>query len=194
MRLLLTSFGLCLVVLLYAQCPPVVSPNPALYPSVPAIAVLSIADFGAVPNDNCSDHEAFRVAAGWINARGGYTTLKIPSGEFIVGKQWTGPPAGSCSSCFVDYSNPFKLTNCINVLIDGQGGSIIRFENCLKYGRFVMVGGNVHAKVNVNCTNPTGPFSETAQVGAMFYFENCVTTKIINLQLQGNLDNIIVGG
>jgi hypothetical protein len=40
-----------------------------------------------VQNDNCSDHDAFRAAAAWINARGGYTTLRIPNGEFIVGKQ-----------------------------------------------------------------------------------------------------------
>jgi hypothetical protein len=83
----LPPLAVCLIVLLHAQCPPVVSPNPALYPSPPAIAVLTIGDFGAVQNDNCSDHDAFRAAAAWINARGGYTTLRIPNGEFIVGKQ-----------------------------------------------------------------------------------------------------------
>jgi len=194
MRTVLASLAVCLAALLHAQCPPVTSPNPALYPSPPGIAVVTIGDFGAVQNDNCSDHDAFRAAAAWINARGGYTTLRIPNGEFIVGKQWTGSPSGECNSCFVNYNYPFKLTNCTDVLVDGGSQSVIRFEDCLKYGRFVMVGSTVHAKVNVNCANPTGSFSETAQVGAMIYLENCSKTTILDLQLHGNIDNAIIGG
>lgn len=98
MRTVLASLAVCLAALLHAQCPPVTSPNPALYPSPPGIAVVTIGDFGAVQNDNCSDHDAFRAAAAWINARGGYpayanaidmTGCKVLS----KGREWCSLPA-----------------------------------------------------------------------------------------------------
>lgn len=127
----------------------------------------------------------------WINARGGYTKLSIPNGEFIVGKQWTPAPG---TGGFVEYSIPFKLVNCTEVELAGTGHPVIRFEDCLKYGRFVMVGGVVHAKVNVACNNSTLNWTEVAEVGAMIHLDNCSKTTIKQLKLDGNINGAIIGG
>lgn len=169
-------------------------PQRGIVPPPPGIATLSITDFGAVPNDNCSDHEAFRAAAAWINARGGYTTLTMPDGEFIVGHQWFGPPVGECPSCFIRYSIPLNLSACNRVDIHGGEHTVLRIEDCMLYGRFVKVGGAIHAKVDVNCTYPAGPWSEVAQVGQIFYLDNCTSCSITDLDLDGNIDNAIIGG
>lgn len=190
------SQGICLAV--SAQCPPVVSPNPGGYPAVPQIATLTIADFGAVPNDACSDHDAFRAAANWINQRGGYTTLRIGAGEYIVGRQGTGLADGNCLSCYTEYENPFKVVNCENVSVIGPEGAagtaIIRFEDCLKYGAFQEIMGIDNAMVNVNCGNPVVPASHVAQVGAMLWFDGCRNITVAHLDLHGNLDGMVVGG
>lgn len=166
----------------------------SVVPPPPGIAVLSIMDFGAVPNDNCSDHEAFRAAAAWINARGGYTSLSMPDGEFIVGRQWFGAPSGECMSCFTRFSIPFELDGCHNVDIYGKERTIIRTENCLLFGRFVKIASVINAKVNVSCSSPTGPWNEVAMIGPIIQINNCSRITMKMFQLDGNIDNIIIGG
>ncbi len=151
-------------------------------PQPPAICYLNLVnDFGATPENAQS---AFEKAALVINKRGGYAELTIPSGNYFVGKQ----SVVNNNLTLLKDEPVFELINCVNVTIKGIGATkpILKFYNKLFFGMFDDV-----------CMKPYNNQSSqySAHAGYMFSLKNNSSNiNIENLELDGNVDNFILGG
>jgi len=152
-----------------------------------------IKDFGAKGNGIADDHAAFEAAANFFNKRGGCGKLIIPYGLYKVGKQVVDTPKR-----FINGANVIYLDNVSNVSIEGvvnkQGQyPLIKYDNGLYYGAFY----NDKEKFALpKCTPTTRNFDIkfAAQVGGAVYINNSTDVSIKNIELDGNLDNMILGG
>ncbi len=200
-----------------AQCPIPFYPDNDV-----AHAFTNIVDnFGACPDDGESDHAAFLAAARFYNNRFGRGTLKIPAGVYIVGRQGppTSAPGWANPNGFVSHQNVMSLFDCDDLTIhgvlnpDGTTASIIRFEDCLSYGRFTTVGGTPMVYepdcdetmcCAPSCANPPPsgccpppnplPVNQSAAVGIMFRLRGCDRLTIRDLELDGNVRSQLLGG
>ena len=164
----------------------VVDPNPG-----GTVNMDIVLDFYADPSGTNSSHEAFVAAANFFNLRQGNGTLFIPAGEYIVGKQ--------CPTTYyyLHGESPLSFARCADLTIIGEQingvpASIIRFVDCLQYGAFTPTGDRLLQSCAYTC-NPTD-FSMRADIGAMIFLDDCSEVTIQDLELDGNLDNISIGG
>jgi hypothetical protein len=115
--------------------------NSSAYCQTPQHFVLNIvSDFGAIPNDQLSDHQAFECANAYIVqyycSTGTPVTLVIPPGTYIVGKQDFRQ-----GGFYMKGNNILEFSGCSNVTIRGVldanfNSPIIKFQDCLSYGAF----------------------------------------------------------
>jgi hypothetical protein len=125
----------------------------------------------------------------------------------LHGSSWnnnTCPP-------YVAYRNLFYLRHCTNFSVVGAAGpegplTRIRYKDCLLYGAFELVNDELYRPgLDLNtCAmtclqDPDIPTLQppstwrNAAVGTMFTFYECDRVNLVNLELDGNLDNAIIG-
>jgi len=154
--------------------------------NLPNGAIISVAAFGAIPNDGIDDTEAFILASQAVEAQCNALTrtfLDIPSGTYDVGRQltqgqtWTvgtdvfTNPAGSSFSHLG--INIITINCCPNVMIRGTGVGVarLRFHDGMSYGWNGGCGGT------------------RASVGTMISLEGTKCASVVNLELDGNNEN-----
>lgn len=148
---------------------------------------VNVKDYGAKGDGITNDTKAFQDAAAALNASDG-GKLIIPKGVYIVGKQTFAGATGKGYSYTGE--NILRIDGCDNpVIIDG-GGSILKADPTLKFGSFNPITGEIH--------NPTMPFLNgdyrADAYPAMIGIFNCKQVVIRDIELDGNLENIIIGG
>jgi hypothetical protein len=148
--------------------------------------VVSVKDFGAVGDGTTNDTDAFAAASARINALGG-GVLVIPPGTYIIGKQTLAGAFGLgyayAASTVLSFSGCTKPVSVIGC------GAILKFANGLKFGSYHPVTGAVYS--------PSLPFTNydyQAVVGNAISFVNCVSVTVEDLEIDGNIANLALGG
>lgn len=141
-----------------------------------------VRDFGAIPNDTLSDHEAFEKAAKYINERKGNCELLIPSGQYIVGKQ----DKLKNSAYLYKGREVLMLVDCRNVKIIGEKGTKLKYDVGFYYGSF-----NPDTELSSNITweckkQPYVISSMRADLGRCISIVRSSDISIENLELDGN--------
>ncbi len=167
--------------------------------------------FGAIPDDGLSDQEAFERASAYFNSLDANVekVLSIPDGTYIVGRQtypWTG--FGVCVMRFNKINNlkivgqglqSFTLQNGVWVLTTVTRPKLI-FEDCLKYGvfdpippftPFSTIDRYLACTPTPSCQNY---YCRVLTPGVMLYMNECNNVEVSNLELDGNLNNAVIGG
>ena len=147
---------------------------------------VSVKDFGAKGDGVTNDTAAFAAASAVITANGG-GKLIIPEGTYIVGQQTFAGATGLGYAYRPD--TIISIINCTKPVIIEGNGAILKLEGGQRFGSFDPVTGASHS--------PTMPFYDsdyTAQLGAMISITNCSNVTIKNLELDGNINNQIIGG
>lgn len=162
-----------------------------------------VRDFGAIPNDGYSDEISFEWANEFINTMQACSiavNLEIPYGEYIVGRQdidinndhLTPFAKGHDVLCF-------EGCNFLNIIgVPDHSGNLpaIKFEDCLLYGAYNYTNGQRYLSGTLAC-NGCPNFAKidyAAYPGFIFSFVNCNNIVVKNLELNGNKDNLSVGG
>jgi hypothetical protein len=128
--------------------------------------------------------DAFIAVADKINKLRSNVELKIPKGNYIVGRQYfqkngkAYAPQDICS-----------IKECNGIKIIGEKGTVIIFADGLKLGAFEPNTGNIPKVLS-----PTGQLNMLAEIGYMFYFEKCNNITLEGIEVNGNNENIILGG
>ncbi len=152
--------------------------------------VFNIVDLGAIPDDEINDSQYFRMAADSIRHYG-KGKLLIPSGLYIVGEQNINQNPDT-SEQYYQNNEIFSIDSVNNVIIEGEAGTIIRIADGLRFGSFDPLTGEVY-----NHYPDTVDFVEheyIAEIGDIFFIENSTNILFKNIELEGNLQNLIVGG
>ncbi len=165
-------------------CPETV--NPVADPDSLQYAVMHISMFGAVPDNPCNDQLAFEAAAAWFNARGGNGELHFDDGLYIVGAQAQDPDFYRAGR------SPLHFMHCSNLTLVGRPGTIIKYEDCLLYGAFDhLSGGSLIYPCGVSgCAQN----QDVAFLGPCIHLEQCSRITIEVLALDGNMDDLRIGG
>jgi hypothetical protein len=150
---------------------------------------VSVKDFGAVGDGVTNDTDAFAAASAYISSQDG-GTLIIPPGVYIVGKQTF---AGQFGLGYAYSPSPIiEISNCTQPVVIQGNGAVLRLVNGLKYGSFNPVTGAVF--------NPP-PFPPAflnpdykAEAGFFINIVSCRSVTITDLELDGNINNQIIGG
>ena len=160
--------------------------NVALLEHLTQQATFNLKQFGALGDGVTNDTAACVAASAAITAAGG-GRLIIPPGTYIVGEQIF---AGAAGKGYSYYGQPiFKFTNCTTPIVIEGGGAIFRIAPGLKFGSFDPTTGLVY--------NPTMPFYNAdyrADLSELFNFSGNASVSIRNLELDGNLPNLTLGG
>ena len=148
-----------------------------------------IGDYGAVGDGSTNDTTAFQLAAAAINAAGGGTLWLEPGKTYIVGRQSLAGSSGQGGSWLEEAI--FTIANCTRPVIVEGNGAIIKLAGGLRFGSFDPVTGDPY-------TPPALPFTNAsyrADPGVMLWFTpNNHSVIVKNVELDGNLANLIVGG
>ncbi len=152
--------------------------------------VFNIVDLGAIPNDEINDSPYFRMAADSIQHYG-TGKLIIPSGLYIVGEQNINPNPNSQEQYYQN-NEIFNIEGVNNVIIEGETGTKIKIRDGLRFGSFHPLTGEAyhHEPDTVQFTT----YEYRADVGDIFLIENSNNIYIKNLELDGNNENLILGG
>jgi len=142
------------------------------------------ADCGAVGDGFANDTEAFQKAAQILQQAGG-GTLVIPPGSYQVGKQ--GHVPGEYP--YYRTSPIFHVKGLKFLRIEGNR-AVLRLAPGLRYGSFDKDTGEPY-------TPPAMPFVDrkyAASTGHMLHIVECDNVIIHDLELDGNLGELIIGG
>lgn len=139
-------------------------------PALAQVKTVYLSSFGAVPNDQLSDQQAFNAAAAYINGRKGKVKLIIQSGKYIVGpvKTYGSDKEKIPTGKLFDVMN---LTGCSNVTIQGNGNVQIKFADGLPFGTLPGRKNNADSAVHI---------------GSLFRLINCSGITITNIKGDGN--------
>ncbi|MES2431511.1 MAG: right-handed parallel beta-helix repeat-containing protein [Bacteroidota bacterium] len=151
-----------------------------------------IKDFGAKADGITNDHAAFKAAADFFNKRGGCGKLIIPFGLYKVGIQKIDTP-----KTFLVGSDVLSFTNVSNFSVEGVVNKgkypVIKYANSLYYGAFYYTREKFGLP---DCTPTKRNFNNKckAQIGTAIAFNSCKDVSVKNIDLDGNIDNVILGG
>jgi hypothetical protein len=140
--------------------------------------------FGIVPNTGKNLTDNFIALSNSINKLGGNTTVIIPKGIYIIGKQSLG-----LDGVYLSGHDVVSLKNCNNVKISGMKGTKFIYANNLKFGSFNPQTGELHPAIL--------PFYDKkyiAQIGCALRTTNCNNIEFNNIEIEGNINNTIIGG
>ncbi len=175
-------------------------------------------DFGALGNGKINycdsntstiDHKAFERAAEFINKRGGNVVLLIPYGKYIVGKQIFNSgklnhllKMGRGEYVSYDGYDLMLLFKVKNILIKGQKNvhgnpPVLLFRHSLKFGLFNSSDGTEVKSFPLKGTENLfldSTHTARSHVGNAFFIEKCNNVKISNIIIDGNADNLVLGG
>lgn len=146
-----------------------------------SVKTISVLDFGAKPNDNVSDQEAFEKMSAYVNSRGGHVIIKIPAGIFLVGRQ--EKIAGG--SYYLTGKDVISLQDCENVTIKGSAGTKLLFNVGMRFGSFHPATGKSTNKT-FECVAKNNVATERAMLGRVIHVRNSNQISIQNLSLDGN--------
>ena len=147
-----------------------------------------IKSFGARGDGKANDQGAFKKAANYFNARGGYGKLIISKGIYLVGTQiFTG---GQLNKPAYEGQDILHFTNIKNFIVEGVNGAIIKYKDGQRIGSFSPQTGKAFDHGNDFFRD----FSFAANPGSCIYLQNCNGIKILNLSFDGNNQNMILGG
>ncbi len=155
------------------------------------IITKSIKDFGAKGNGQTNDHEAFVKAAKFINQSKRNIRLIIPYGVYLVGQQNTS------NRYFMEGVDLLALDHVENIIIEGLSKNgkrpIIKYKNNLYYGTFHREGP---LKGRPTCEPQKGNLNKinAAFIGSCLQINYCKNVEIKNIELNGNQQNMIIGG
>ena len=142
--------------------------------------------FGAVGDGRTNDTQAFAALSAHVNARGGGTIVLRPT-TYIVGEQRAAP--GGAQPSFAP-SDIIHLAGCSGPITIRGNGARLRSASGLRFGRFDPASGKPLAdSIQLNLTNKAAPYV------AMIFIERCGgTIDISDIELDGNLERLLVGG
>jgi hypothetical protein len=150
--------------------------------------VKSIKSFGAMGNGKTNDQAAFKKATDFFNNRGGNGKLILPKGIYLVGKQsFTG---GKLNKPAYQGEDVLHFTNIKNFSIEGAVGSVLKYKNRLRIGAFSPETGKEYEHGNNLFVNR----SYAAIIGNCVLIENSFNIRVSGVTMDGNSDNIILGG
>lgn len=142
---------------------------------------------GAKGDGVSNDTLAFAAASARIQAAGG-GTLDIPPGTYIVGLQAfaNGTGKGYAYAPTV----PIKISNCVGAVRISGNGAVLRLAPGLKFGSFDPVTGLAYMPQKMPFVAP----DYQASVGDIVTAENNASVEISDLEVDGNVCNVLVGG
>jgi hypothetical protein len=143
-------------------------------------------DFGAVGDGRKDDTHAFVAASERINKIRIGITLVIPKGNYLVKPQKASDDERSAPYLPV---NLLSFHGCKNITIRGEEGTRIQYAPGLYFGSFRRNGRNVE-KLKEITTN----YAFRVAVGYGINLEECTNIKIENIELDGNIAKLNVGG
>lgn len=149
--------------------------------------IKNIRDFGARGDGITNDHEAFQKAAAFFTARGGYGTLIIPKGKYIIGKQTFG---GEKNNPVYAGEDVLHLKNLRHFQLKGELGAILKYTTGLRFGAFDPATGEAY----LHNAKPFVNKAYAAFIGKCIFLENCSDVLIQGLEIDGNNDEVILGG
>lgn len=149
----------------------------------PAGPQVNVKECGARGDGNANDTHAFRKAAAILQKAGG-GRLVIPPGVYIVGQQT------HAKDQFPYYRSGdiFRVKNLNGLVIEGNGATL-RLAGGLRYGAFDKETGQP-VTLKLPNTDPTS----VAGVGIMIDVLQSQNVLIRDLELDGNLSNLVIGG
>jgi len=185
------------------SCASTTSCGPFSHPSCPppCLNVLKNIklDFGAQGDGITNDQCAFEEAASYFSSLpfNSNKLLEIPPGTYIVGRQEQRIPYG------LDGNTVLCFENINNMQIIGKvvGTQVVKlkFMDCMQYGAFDFP--TLPDTRYLTCNNQSNPCSlnsntlnKIATPGNMIHFTGCNNIVIKNIELDGNMDNTIIGG
>lgn len=163
-------------------------PRAALAAAYPTFNIKT--DFGAAGNGVTNDTTAFQNAAtAIVNAGGG--TLDIPAGVYIVGREshTAGVTPYYVAEPIFDLNDQRPTVSYLH--IRGTTGAVLRLAPGLHYGAFDPVTGAAHHEPGTAIFED-GRFK--AEIGWMIGVIGSSNITIENLELDGNSDQLVVGG
>ena len=137
--------------------------------------------FGAKGDGVTNDSDAFIEMSNYCQTNN-VKRIILSNKTYIVGKQILG------SSNYLTGQNIIELSNLDNIIIEGNG-AILKVESGLKYGSFNPLTGLAYS--------PIMPFydsSYVASLGSILSLINCSNVNISNLIIDGNSENLNIGG
>lgn len=142
------------------------------------------ADCGAVGDGTTNDTAAFQLAAHLLQVAGG-GTLTIPAATYIVGVQ------NHSDNNYPYWSTEriFSVVGLDELTIVGNN-AIVRLADGIRYGSFDPDTGNPYTPGSM----PFRDLNYAVTAGAMIDVEACRDVTITDLELDGNNENLIIGG
>lgn len=152
-----------------------------------------IKDFGAKADGITNDQAAFKAAADFFNKRVGCGKLIIPYGLYKVGRQEIDTPKS-----FMKGVDVLQIVGVSNFIIEGIPNKtgqypVLKFDNGLYFGSFYAD----KEKFRVPKCKPgkqNFDLKVAAAIGAGISINYSTGVKIKNIELDGNMDNFIMGG
>ncbi len=140
-------------------------------------------DFGAKGDGITNDQAAFELASLKIKELKQNVTLLIPTGIYIVGNQIEN------QSNELSYFNTIYLEDCKNIEIVGEGKVILKSKPNMKFGSFdPTTFKKIESSMNFYKPN------YRKDIGDIIYLKNCDNVLIKNLELDGNINKMKIGG
>lgn len=149
--------------------------------------IRDIKSFGAKGDGTTNDHEAFLKAALFFNKRGGNGKLTISKGIYKVGKQVI--TSGASNRFGWDGQDVLYFYNVENLAIEGAPGAVISYIRGLKFGSFDKNTGKAKQVKSPFVDRKAG-----ANIGHCIYINHCKNVTVANIELDGNSNNLILGG
>ena len=142
-------------------------------------------DHGALCDGVTNDTAAFVAASEKINQAGG-GTLWLPTGgrTCIVGKQTFAAGSGYSTSSII------RIHDCGSLVTIYGNGVKLRAADGLRFGSFDPNTGEPYIPPSMPFT--TYPYGTSAYV--MVHLENNASVSVMDMELDGNIDGLIVGG
>jgi len=157
---------------------------------------VNVRDFGAKGDGVTNDTVAFHAAAQALQQAGG-GTLVIPKATYIVGLQTHGPTPNHPIPRYRGRDYPYwkehpiiSLTKVNGVVIEGNGATL-RIAPGLRFGAYDLTHGKA-----ITETPKKNVFDRklTAGVGHIINITHSGNIIIRNLELDGNVDHLDIGG
>jgi len=175
-----------------------IAPTGPLTAQMSSISGLSVnvRDYGAKGDGVTNDTLAFHAASQALQEDGG-GTLVIPKATYIVGLQTHGPTPDHPNPRYRGRDYPYwkehpiiSLTKVNGVVIEGNGATL-RIAAGLRFGAYDLTNGEA-----ITETPKENVFNRklTAGVGNIIDITHSRNIVISDLELDGNVDNLDIGG
>lgn len=148
---------------------------------------VSVKDFGAKGDNSTNDTDAFAAASAYLNSQGG-GTLIIPPGTYIVGKQTFANGTGKGYS--YQAASIISFSGCTKPVVVEGNGAVLKMANGLRIGSFNPTTGASYTPGSLPFTN----YDYKADPGTVVAFTNCKSVSVRNLEIDGNIQNLTLGG